>query len=359
MDIKEKFLLWQTDTLLSYNDNTKLVINEITKRLMIKKIMPKSEYEIHKALCSVNHKNIIKIYDAVLDGDKCIVLEQFVSGVTLEQFFKNKQSNFDESDEVINIIIQLCEGLEILHNNNIIHRDITPTNIMIDDCGIVKIIDFDISRSQNKTSKKDTQILGTEGYAAPEQFGFKQSTPQTDIYAVGVIINYITTGKMPTEAILNDSSILPYIIKKCIEFDPEKRYKNVRELLNDLYTYKYNTSDKIANEEKEETLLDKMIDCLPGVRSRYKVVRTFAFACYFSFTFFIYNAIQTAGNPHILLKNAVFGIFFLIIPFFFYTNYMSFQDKIFTKYKHTTKRTIFNFLATLSILAEIVIENML
>ena len=235
MDNNEKFGLWKFEPVYQYNDNTELIMNQISGQLMIKKTMSDSEYRVHKALCNISDKNIICIYDAVSDSGVCTVIEQFISGVTLKNFCERARP---DDEIIIEIALQLCRGLSVLHNNNIVHRDITPTNIMIDDYGIVKIIDFDISRIPDEKARRDTHILGTQVYAAPEQFGFGQSTFRTDIYSVGVILNYMKTGKTPDEKILSDTSILPNIIKKCTAFEPKNRYQSIEELTADLYRYR-------------------------------------------------------------------------------------------------------------------------
>lgn len=98
-----------------------------------------------------------------------------------------------------------------MHKYSITHRDITPSNIIIGFDGVVKIIDFGISRLHKENAKHDTQVLGTEGYAAPEQFGFKQSDCKTDIYALGVLLNYMLTGHIPSEVMYRDGDVADII----------------------------------------------------------------------------------------------------------------------------------------------------
>ena len=76
MDNNEKLGLWQFETIYKYNDHTELIMNQISRQLMIKKTMSDSEYKVHKALCGISHKNIIRILDAVSDSGVCIVIEQ-------------------------------------------------------------------------------------------------------------------------------------------------------------------------------------------------------------------------------------------------------------------------------------------
>ncbi len=103
---------------------------------------------------------------------------------------------------------------------------------MIDNNGVLKLIDFDVSRVYREERNMDTHILGTKGYASPEQFGFEQTDCRSDIYSVGVLINVLTTGKHIKEK-LNDGR-LKGIIEKCTSISPDNRYSSVKELQIDL-----------------------------------------------------------------------------------------------------------------------------
>ncbi len=358
MNNSEKFGLWQFEPIYQYNDNTVLIRNNNSGQFMVKKTMPESEYEVHKTLCNISHKNIIHVHDAVSDSGVCTVIEQFVSGVTLETFCERTQPD----DEIItDIMLQICRGLAVLHQNNIVHRDITPTNIMIDDYGVVKIIDFDISRMPKDKSRKDTHILGTQGYAAPEQFGFQQSTALTDIYSAGVILNYMKTGKTPDEKMLSDTSILPDIIRKCIAFDPKDRYQSIKELMVDIYRYRDASGGQITKRksDKKEPLLETIIGSLPGVKSRYRIVRFLALFGYSMFVVWLFVIFGTAQNRNDLIKAVVNMILMIIIPFCCFFNYLSFQDKLFPKYSLSVKRVIFSIIGVLSIYSSVVIGQMI
>ena len=117
--------------------------------------------------------------------------------------------------------------MEILHNNNIIHRDIKPANVIVKSDGHATLIDLSIATLLSVQKGNDTQNLGTIGYAAPEQFGLSQSRPETDIYALGIMMNIMLTGVHPTIEI-------PKGIKKCTAISIGERYKNIEELKKDL-----------------------------------------------------------------------------------------------------------------------------
>ena len=108
----------------------------------------------------------------------------------------------------------LIAGLGALHRCSLVHRDINANNILITTDGNVKIIDYGIVRLFDKSKSTDTVILGTPGYAAPEQFGFTQSDSRTDIYALGVLMNVMMTGRLPSEDTARGG--ISRIIEKCV-----------------------------------------------------------------------------------------------------------------------------------------------
>lgn len=95
---------------------------------------------------------------------------------------------------------QLCQALAPLHRENIVHRDIKPENIVLGADSQVYLIDFGIARFEKAGRSADTTLLGTHGYAAPEQFGFCQSDARADIYSLGVVLNQVVTGAFPNAA---------------------------------------------------------------------------------------------------------------------------------------------------------------
>ena len=150
-----------------------------------------------------------------------------------------------QSEEVvIDWAKQICDTLGYLHSQKppIIYRDMKPANIMLKPEGNLKIIDFGISREYKEQNLADTTILGTKGYAPPEQFGSRQTDPRSDIYALGMTMHHLVTGVDPKK---NDyvpirqwnpelSDGLEIIIDKCVQMDPNDRYQNCNELMYDL-----------------------------------------------------------------------------------------------------------------------------
>lgn len=157
-----------------------------------------------------------------------IIIEEYLAGSTLEELLV-ENGCFSE-EETIDIAMQLCKILMELHKSEpaIIHRDIKPSNLMISPEKMVYLLDFNAAKPASVSLGRDTTLLGTAGYAAPEQYGFSASSPQTDIYAVGVLINTLLIGKLPSEQIADGK--LKRVILHCLELNPKDRYHDVREL---------------------------------------------------------------------------------------------------------------------------------
>lgn len=122
--------------------------------------------EVYRKLLTLKHKNMPEILDVVEFEDKIIVLEEYINGVTLLDLINE---NLYKENQVKKLVGELCDILSFLHSFNIIHRDIKPENIMIENgTQILKLIDFDSARIYKKYYPRDTEYLGTVGYAAPE-----------------------------------------------------------------------------------------------------------------------------------------------------------------------------------------------
>lgn len=122
-------------------------------------------------------------------------------------------------EQKMNIVLQLCDALSWLHHASpaIIHRDLKPSNIMLTDDGTVKLIDYDASRIHRENMTRDTHLLGTDGSAAPEQYGFRQSDGRTDIYGLGVLIRQLFPHDRHMQKIAGHAT----------KMDPDERYPDV------------------------------------------------------------------------------------------------------------------------------------
>lgn len=222
-----------------------LVRNEMSGKIYIKKELKTYNIEVFKALKRINHKNTPRIYEFIELENTLYIIEEFINGCTLQEILKEEGTL--EEKQVIGYILELCDILGVLHDERlpIIHRDIKPSNIIISNDKVLKLIDFDVSRIYNDESREDTHILGTKGYASPEQFGFDQTDCRSDIYSLGVLMNVLTTGDYPKNR--KNSGRLRGVIEKCTHIAADKRYTNVMELSEELK--KLIKSNKVDFEE--------------------------------------------------------------------------------------------------------------
>ncbi len=180
---------------------------------------------VYRMLQTVRHPNLPRVYEVVEDDGRCTVLEEFIDGVTVAQMLK---SGLYTEDGVREVMVSLCDAVGFLHSAGIVHRDIKPENVMITSEGRVVLLDFDTARLYKSEASHDTVVIGTAGYAAPEQFGVAQTDARSDIFAMGIMMNVMLTGEHPTKAAAQGS--LRRIIDKCTRLDPNRRYRTVWEL---------------------------------------------------------------------------------------------------------------------------------
>ena len=185
--------------------------------------------EIYRILLEQKHPNIPEIYSVKeLDGE-LLVVEEYVDGESLAELLQKK---YIPDDIRINMALQLCEALEFLHNMKpmVIHRDVKPSNILVNDKWELRLLDFDASRQyKEEHNSSDTMLLGTVEYAPPEQFGFAQTDARSDIYSMGVVLHEMC----PTE----DKKLAEKwerIANKCTSFDPKDRFQSVEHLKKEL-----------------------------------------------------------------------------------------------------------------------------
>lgn len=201
--------------------------NKLKKDIICRKFT--GDCSAYKILRDISFANIAAVFDVSEVENEVTVLEEFVNGVTVADILLN--GLYDERG-VKHIVKSLCDALTVIHSYGIVHRDIKPENVMITDNGTIKLIDFDAARLFKNGQSKDTKIMGTAGYAAPEQLGLAQSDERTDIFALGVLMNVMLTGEHPSKKLYKGK--MTKIIEKCIQLDPQKRYTTAAELKKSL-----------------------------------------------------------------------------------------------------------------------------
>ena len=184
--------------------------------------------EVYRKLLGISCPNLPQIMETAERDGMVAVLEEYIQGDSLAYLLEGALFSHAEARK---IIMQLCNALWVLHKLGAVHRDIKPENVIIRGSEAI-LIDFDASRIFKSDTNQDTQILGTTGYAAPEQYGIAQTDERADIYSLGVLLNIMLTGKHPSKELA--SGRLGRIVQKCTMVNPEKRYKSVLYLMETL-----------------------------------------------------------------------------------------------------------------------------
>lgn len=205
-----------------------------------------TEIELQKNL---NHPSLVRIVDMIEENDTCYLVMDLIEGWSLETILKYERC-FDEATTV-KYALELCDVLAYLHAQGIVFRDLKPSNIMKTKTGKLMLIDFGIARIYKEHHCCDTNILGTKGYAAPEQYANRiyqkavQSDARSDIYALGATLYHFLTGEKPL--LIGDLNLLEYdssfceglhkIIYQCTRIYQKDRYQNIEEVQYHLKHY--------------------------------------------------------------------------------------------------------------------------
>ncbi len=192
-----------------------LVREKAGGEVFVRKIL-KGQHDIYLTLQSCRHPYLPRLYEVFLSEGSTTLIEEYVEGQPLGSVELSEK-------QLLNAVKELCSVLEYLHGKNIIHRDIKPSNIILAKDGHIRLIDFDAARMLRDALEQDTKLLGTRGYAPPEQYGFSQTDGRADIYALGVTLKQLLGEKA-------QKTRYRRIIQKCTNLNPDKRYQSVRQL---------------------------------------------------------------------------------------------------------------------------------
>lgn len=217
-------------------------------------------------LKKLKHKGLPSIVDIIDQQDNYLIVMDYIEGITLENIMQ--EEGVQPQEKVVDWAIQLCDVLQYLHTRKpaIIYRDMKPSNIMLRSDGSVVLIDFGTAREFKERHVEDTTCLGTQGYAAPEQFGgMGQTDERTDIYSLGATMYRLVTGHNPSEPPYEMYPIthwnprlstgLEGIIAKCTSKDPKSRYQSVQEVRYVLEHYRDLDLDSIRRYRRNLRIL--------------------------------------------------------------------------------------------------------
>ncbi len=209
----------------------------------------------------LDHPNIVKIYDAVIEAEQAYIIMEFIDGTPLDKYCAINE--LLPMHRVIGIIFKCCLALDYAFRQGVIHRDIKPANILIDANDNPKITDFGLAINLNKDMNKDSTFVmgvGSPAYMSPEQIKNYPLNQKTDLYSLGVLLFQLLTGRLPFRA--NNPATLVYkiinmdspsvcalspnlpagldpIVRKALEKDLYSRYRNGAEFAKDLSTVRY------------------------------------------------------------------------------------------------------------------------
>ena len=181
--------------------------------------------EVYRRLLPVLCPHLPQIMEAAEQDGQTAVLEEYVQGDTLAELLMGARLTEREARQVT---MQLCQALHVLHSMGAVHRDVKPENVILRGSDAV-LIDFDAARIYKDESESDTQVLGTTGFAAPEQYGIFQSDERADIFSLGVLLNIMLTGKHPSREMA--AGKMGRIVHLRTMTAPEQRYQSARALM--------------------------------------------------------------------------------------------------------------------------------
>ncbi|HYP56249.1 MAG TPA: protein kinase [Solirubrobacterales bacterium] len=209
-----------------------------------------------RAVAKLSHPNVVSVIDAGEDGGHPYIVFEYVKGETLKQ--RVKREGALDTQDAIAYAIEVARGLGVAHGRNMVHRDIKPQNVLIDEEGRAKLTDFGISRQLEQDGVTATgRVLGTTDYVAPEQAMGKPVDPRSDVYSLGVVLYEMLVGQVPFSADsqvgvamkhVNEelpdvqrrrpevSAAVALVVERATAKDPAERYQTVAEMVDDLET---------------------------------------------------------------------------------------------------------------------------
>ena len=199
--------------------------------VIYKRIPGDDKTELYRRVNSVGLKSIPRLYNLNYAEGFTEVIEEYIQGVSLKSIIDHDTDRSFSFDEAVNIAKDFMTAVLELHRLDppLIHRDLKPENILLCDDSRIVLIDLEAAREYTDPSQKhDTVLIGTRGYAAPEQFGFNQTDVRSDIYSVGVVVKQILgIADVPEKK----KDAIARFISKATMFDPEQRFSDMEEML--------------------------------------------------------------------------------------------------------------------------------
>lgn len=225
MDLDQRLAISYYKPIAAINEphHVYLVQHQETKKIAIKKVLDVYNLAVYAELYRNPIAGTPRIINYYEEAGQLTVIEEYISGTSLQD--KISHADIAPSD-MLQYMLDLCAILEQLHQHNpaIIHRDVKPSNVIITSYNRAVLLDFNAAKYHTAAKDSDTILLGTQGYAAPEQYGFGQSSPQTDIYSIGILL------KEMAESSHCQNPYIDAVTAKCTQMNPAERYRSIGEL---------------------------------------------------------------------------------------------------------------------------------
>ena len=217
-------------------------------RLYVIKNKSASDGILYNRLKDAQFDGFPKIYEVLEDGSGIWVVEEYIEGDSLDEYFDVEEHKVDNPEAVLSdMIINVSRIVNRLHTMNppIIHRDLNPDNILIAGDLDIKVLDFDSSGGFTGTYQEGTVIMKSNGFAPPEEFGFKESDIKIDIYCLGATVRYLM-NKIGCK-----SEMLTAFVEKAMAIDPRERFQNMIDVIFFIKHF-----DELMEEDEEEITVD-------------------------------------------------------------------------------------------------------
>jgi eukaryotic-like serine/threonine-protein kinase len=207
-----------------------------------------------RVMASLDHENIVKVYDISQDGEVPFIVAEYVDGRDIGDVLRGTPSGYLGERYARGVAMQLLRALDYAHQRGIVHRDVKPSNILITREGTVKVADFGIARVVEEEEEEPGEIIGSARYMSPEQLKGEETTPSSDLYSVGILLYHCLTGSPPFSGSARSvarqqihqeptppselnkaiSPRLEAVILKALAKDPKDRYPSASTMLEDL-----------------------------------------------------------------------------------------------------------------------------
>ena len=325
MDINERLALsyYKEFSALSQEHGVFLVQHQHTGGIFVKKVLQVYNLDVYRQLREHPIQHTPHIFELFESEGELIVIEEYISGRSLETMLEEDGPLPEYT--VLSYISDLCGILAELHGlqPSVIHRDIKPSNIIITPSGELVLLDFNAARQYAASKTEDTRLLGTRGYAAPEQYGFSESDARTDIYAVGALMKTLLSGSVDSTIEIHGKT--GSIINRCMMMDPKDRYPSVFDLKSDILVALGEQHKRGLNERREKSWRRFLP---PGFRAGKPGFMIGVGILYF-FIIYMWRTITFKNSPreYLWFERSAMCISLLLI-IFFSGNYLNIQERL-------------------------------